>query len=260
MNNPLRIILFSTLLVACSGGTTTITPIPPPLPPSSSPILYSTLDGPADVAAPTIGSGSGALITTLPANDFVSARVVNGLRTDAAGEHATFRQIDGGLQNIELERGTMEFWYRPAYDHNDNGKYDIAGTGRWLSPGAWHLGKHNHTNQNAIFLILYDGSGTRFEHNVPVANYSWKAGDWVHVRVTWDFNVAAGTPNLRLYLNGNELALTGEVARGPRAMPAENPLETVYIGSRGAGTASTSIIARGDYDELRVWNRVVPPT
>jgi concanavalin A-like lectin/glucanase superfamily protein len=163
---------------------------------------------------------------------------------------------------VELDRGTIEFWYRPAYNNNDNNKYTIVGTGNWLStggsaPGALHLGKHNNSNNNGIFLIFYDANGVRWEHNVAVTDYSWKAGDWLLIRLTWDFGVAAGEQNLHLYINGNELRLSGQVSRGPQPVPAERPDQFMYIGSRDL---SGSIIPNGLYDEVRVWDRAVPPS
>ena len=73
--------------------------------------------------------------------------------------------------------------------------------------GAIHLGKHSNSN------------GVRFEHDVAVTDYSWNAGDWLLIRLTWDFTVAPGVQNIHLYINGTELRLGGQVARAPQAVP-----------------------------------------
>ncbi len=257
-------ILFGSLALACSGAgpTASINPPPPPPPGAAALALYTTLDGPNAVMSPQTGSGSGAVISTTPANDFVAARVGLGLHADAIGERVLLRQTDGQKQNVELDRGTIEFWYRPNYNHNDNLKYSIAGTGNWLStgggaPGAIHLGKHNSSNNNGIFLIFYDANGVRWEHDVAVTDYSWRAGDWLLVRLTWDFGVAAGVQNLHLYVNGSELRLSGQVSRGPQPVPAERQDQFMYIGSRDL---AGSIIPNGLYDEVRVWDRAIPPS
>ena len=225
-------------------------------------MLYTTLDNQSAVTSPQTGSGSGAIISTVPLNDFVAARVGSGLHADAIGERVVYRQTDGQTQNVELDRGTIEFWYRPAYNNNDNNKYTIVGTGNWLStggssPGAIHLGKHNSSNNNGIFLIFYDANNVRWEHDVAVTDYSWRAGDWLLIRLTWDFGVAAGQQDLHLYINGNELRLTGQVARGPQPVPAERQDQFIYIGSRDLGGV---IIPNGLYDEVRIWDRAVPPS
>lgn len=234
---------------------------PSPPTPVAGLLLYSTMDGPGSVSAPSPGAGAGSFVSTSPTNDFVTARRGAGLRTNAIAERVLFRQKSGSVQNIELERGSMQFWYRPNYNHNNNVKYAIAGTGNWsgtpAAHGSLHLGKHNKLNQNRIFLIYYDGNGVRWEHSVLATAYSWKAGQWMLVHFTWDFRVAAGVRNIHLYLNGAELPLTGQVARGPQPVPAERSSEMIYIGSRDL---TGSIAPNGLYDDVRIWNRVVPPT
>jgi len=247
-----------------SAGTQNPPPGTPPPPNAPSDlVMYTTLDGPSAVMSPASGSGTGITIETLPSNDFVAARYGSGLRTNAIAERILIPQTDGQTQNVELERGTIEFWYRPNYDHNNNLKYTIVGTGNWhgmnasSGVGSLHLGKHNLSNQNMIFLIFYDANAVRWEHNVVASAYGWKAGDWLLMRLTWDFNVAPGVQNLHLYINGAELPLTGEVSRGPQPIPAERSSERMYIGARDV---QGGIIADGIYDEFKVWNRVIPPS
>lgn len=213
--------------------------------------------------SPATGSGAGVTIETLPSNDFVAARFGSGLRTNAVAERILIPQTDGQTQNVELERGTIEFWYRPNYKHNNNLKYTIIGTGLWhgasnsLGLGSLHLGKHNSSNQNMIFLIFFDANAVRWEHNVVASAYAWNAGDWLLMRLTWDFNVAPGVQNLHLYVDGVELPLTGQVSHGPQPIPAERSSEKLYIGARDV---QGGIIADGIYDEFKVWNRVIPPS
>jgi hypothetical protein len=223
-------------------------------------LFHTTLDDPSAVTAPAVGSGVGALISTQPANDFVAGYDANGLRCDAIGESVRYPQTDGSVRNVETERGTVEFWYRPFYDHDDNLKYTIFGTGDWLSPGSLHFGKHNHTNQNGLFLIFFDASGTFHQNNVLVGDYGWNQNDWVLVRLTWDFTVAAGEQNLHLYLNQLEVPIVGDGAQpassGPLAMPAESTSSRLYIGCRDQ---QGTIPASGVYDEVRTWDEALPP-
>lgn len=234
---------------------------PPPPPPASGQLFYSTLDGPAAVTSPAVGNGGAATISTTPADDFVPARVSNGLRADAIGERVLLPQMGGAVQNVEHERGTIEFWYQPFYDHDDSNKYAIAGTGGWKADnstrGSIHLGKHNASNQNMIFLIMFDANGVRWEHNVQASDYAWNAGDWVLIRFTWDMTVPAGEPNMRLYLNGVELPLTGQVSRGPQPTLDESSSERLYIGSRDT---AGDIPPAGVYDEFRIWAEAIPPS
>ena len=223
--------------------------------------MYTTLDGPSSITSPAQGGGGGATISTTPANDFVSARVGAGLRADAVGERALLRQIDGGVQNLENEHGTLEFWYRPSYDSDDDNKYTIVGTGTWkpnnATRGSIHFGKHNGSNGRMLFLILFDANGVRWEHSVAANRFSWNAGDWVQVRITWDMTVGSGEQNMHLYLDGQEAPLIGEVSTGPQPALPESPDEMIYIGSRDL---TGSIPPGGVYDEVRIWDQAVPPS
>lgn len=225
----------------------------------ATPLLYTTLDNALAVARPVYGSGTGARVVSFPSNSFVPALVAGGVRLDANGERVSYPQISNGVQNIELVRGTMDFWFRPNFASDDNVKYTIAGTGNWTSikpKGSLHFGKHNKSNLNQIFLIFFDANGVRYEHNVTTANYRWAAGTWQHVTITWDFQIASGEKNLHLYLNGRELPLSHQISRGPQLLPAEQSTHDIYIGSRGTG----NINADGTYDDFRIYDRIVPPT
>ncbi|MEP7380161.1 MAG: LamG-like jellyroll fold domain-containing protein [Gemmatimonadota bacterium] len=225
----------------------------------SAPLFYSTLDDMNAITHPAYGSGRTASLVAFPANSFVKAHLGMGVLMDANGERIAIPQIENGVQNIELDKGTMDFWYQPNFASDDDNKYTIAGTGNWtaIKPrGSWHFGKHNKSNLNKLFLIFFDANGVRYEHNVTVADYSWSAGDWQHVVITWNFAAKAGRQNLHLYLNDRELPLSHQVSYGPQPLPAEQPNQMVYIGSRGNG----NINADGVYDEVRIYDRIVKPS
>ncbi len=246
---PVGVVLPDVAEPSLAVAATAATPVP---------LLQTTLDDIAAVRTPKFGDGAHATITTLPANNFVAARRGKGLMANASGERILYPQVEGGVQNVELDQGTMDFWYRPNYDSNNNVKYTIAGTGSWHHPvpNGLHFGKHNASNQNQLFLMYFDPDGTRQEHNVSTANYSWKAGSWQHIVITWDFTVAPGVQNLHIYLNNVDLPLRGTVTRGPRTFPAESPTEFIYIGARDP---NGTIIANGVYDQFRIFGRALTP-
>ena len=82
---------------------------------SSAPgvLLYTTLDDAAAITSPVVGIGG---TTTLDPADFVAAQVGNGAQFVGSGKVVTFPAIVGATQNVELDRGEIEFWYRPNYD------------------------------------------------------------------------------------------------------------------------------------------------
>jgi parallel beta-helix repeat protein len=149
------------------------------------PLLYTTLDNAASVSSPASGTGTGSSVQTTPANDFVTGKAGNGVRIDASGEYVRFAQTDGSVQNVELDQGTVDLWYQPSYAHTDGLRHSIVGIGTWGSGGIF-LEKNNASNNNNLTVYTFDSSGNFKPTNVPPSSYSWQAGDWVHLRLTWD--------------------------------------------------------------------------
>ena len=226
------------------------------LPAAAAPLLSSSLDNAAAVSSPSVGTGKGSQVITAPKNDFVSGKSGSALRLDATNERLLFPQTDGSIKNVELDQGTMTFWYQPDHNPSKNIKTTIAGTGPWASPGTVHFGKHNQSNQNGLYLQVWDGGAGPAENYVAPADYTWKAGQWLHVRITWDFKVAAGQQNIHLYLDGKEIPLTIK-STGPKSTSAESASKFLYLGARdGSGS---SIVPAGLFDQLDVFDTVVPP-
>jgi len=225
-----------------------------------APIFHSTLDDLQALTTPLVGAGAGAEVNTSPPNDFVAAMAGNGVNTDAVGERVLIPQTDGTQQNVELDKGTIEFWYRPGYDHDDGVKYTIAGTGNWFTPGSWHFGQHNASNNGELFVIYFNAQAQITQNNVVFTDYSWSAGQWILIRITWDWTVAPGVQNLHLYFDGQEVPFTqtanGPVSTGVRSTGAESNTSYVYLGSRDL---TGNIGSLGVYDEVRIWDVVYPP-
>ncbi len=74
--------------------------------------------------------------------------------------------------------------------------------------------------------------------------------------MTWDFSTAVGERNLHLYINGQELPLTGQVSTGQHTLPSESAASRIHV---GAGDLSGVIPAGGVYDEVGIWDRVLLP-
>ncbi len=232
-------------------------------PASAAEVLFqSTLDGPGSVTAPLFGDGSGALIATSPANDFAPAMNGSGLRFDVTQEGLYVPQT-GAAQNIELDKGTIEFWYQPFYTPGDGNKYAICGTGPWGSAGSLHFGKHNDSNGNDLYLHSFDASAAMHINNVLFTDYSWSAFDWIKIRLTWDWTVPAGTQNVHLYFDDAEVPVTGDgglspATTGPMSTGPESPSAAFYLGARSP-TATSNIIGSGLYDDVVVIDEPLPP-
>lgn len=209
------------------------------------PIFYSTLDS----------AGTVSKLLTKPANDFVPGKVGKGLQLDAAGEYAFVRQISNGKQNIELTRGTIDFWYKPNYSPNDGLRHDIFRVGTNLKPGTISLVKRRGGHGNELWLNLRDKDNNA--KNVFVAGnvWNWAPNTWVNLRITWDTTVAANELTAHLYLNGVELPQDAPQLRGPFPMPNESATENIYIGS--GSTQTTGQVADGVIDEFKIFDRAL---
>lgn len=230
-------------------------------PAASGELLRSSFDDETAVLSPAIGTGVGASISSSPTNDFVTGASGMGLFFDAVTERVSYAQTDGSVDNVDLHVGTMTMWYRPAYDSSDPTKTTIFGTGQWQSPGSLHIGKHNPSNDNDIFVIHFDDSGTLHQSPISHADFSWTADAWIFLRLTWDFTVPAGEQNYHFYIDEVEIPFSttanGPPTTGPFNMGTESPTNYIYVGARDD---TGQIIPWGVHDDLTIHDEVVPPS
>lgn len=225
-------------------------------PDATTPLLYTTLNSLASVTTPQNGSGTGASVKTVPTNNFVPAHVGNGINIDASGEYVRFLQISGSVKNIELTRGTINFWYRPTYVPTDGLRHDIFATGSNDQAGYISLIKRPTAGNNDLWLRMIDSNLVEHSFSVPINSYSWVANSWVNVRFTWN-TTAFGQPVFKLYLNGQNLTPRSGEPIGPLTMPAESSTKYIFIGASSGST--TGAVANGIIDEFSVYDQVIPP-
>lgn len=222
---------------------------------SGSPLLYTTLNNLITVTTPSNGTGAGASIKTTPARDFVTGHDQKGIRINAKNEYVRFRELSGGIQNVELDQGTVDFWYQPAYLNTDGLPYRIFGIGPLNGAGSIALHKRNGSVNNDLIVQIRDNANQTLATSVAPPNYSWVAGQWVNLRVTWDSKVAPGIQNTRIYLDGQEPVYT-TFSTGPFTMRAEASTQYIYVGNAGA---STGFHANGVLDDFAVYGVVLLP-
>jgi len=83
----------------------------------SSVLLQSSLDGLSAIAQPTAGLGG---TTTVAVGDFVPGHTGNGVQFARENKVVRFPVASGSQENVELDRGEVEFWYRPNYAANQD--------------------------------------------------------------------------------------------------------------------------------------------
>jgi hypothetical protein len=212
-------------------------------------LLHSTLESGAAVTSPDVGSAG----SVNGGASFAPGRYGNGLFVDAAGESVSFPST----QNIDFNQGAVEFWVRPNFNHIDGQRHRF-----------W---SYSFDFDNALFFEKHSTDELRFgfRHGPNPADqgtarilptdYSWKPGDWVHLRAVWD-TTQSMTNRLRIFVNGVEppnlgpgnnyiaanLATGGSILLGTDSGGA-NPVDGVMDEFRlfGAPDAPTSLALGG---------------
>ncbi len=195
-------------------------------------LWHSTLQTAGAVTAPDVGSagavGGGA--------GFVLARYGSGASVPTDGDWIEFPTAG----NFDKAKGAIEFWFQPTYDSTDGIQRDIAGFSVDASNG-WFLQK-TLTDNRLHFRIV---AGVTCDLFVLPANYSWRAYDWVHLRLEWDDTAPPGTQQ-RLFINGSEPAHTNPVSDYNAASLSVGPI--FYLGNNNNGSPN---FGPGIYDEFR---------
>jgi hypothetical protein len=186
--------------------------------------------------------------TTLTQTDFVPAHNSNGAQFVGAGKVVSFPAASGGVQNVELDRGEIEFWYRPNYDAAaDDAPHSLVVIGNIYGVPRLSLGE---SDRLALALLAdWDHSYVAMtDWRAPL----WTAGQWVHIRAAWDASRPADS--LQLYVN--DVLVNTTVAAGGWSLGDETTIGRIFV---GAANAAADFSAAGIMDELIVHDRPQPP-
>ncbi len=168
----------------------------------------------ASCMTPDVGSG-GNLIVVVPSS-IVPARYGRALSLASNDSYYSAPAAD-----FNFSTGAVEFWYQPNYDSTNLGAHML-----WFNQGGG--GTENdcfsfeHTGGNLVVRAYESASDVVCNTSgfnvfppltvtgaLPGAQYFWRAGDWVHLRVEWDNTIA-----LRVYVDGRLVGSTGAYPLG----------------------------------------------
>ena len=133
-------------------------------------------------------------------------------------------------KNINREQGAIEFWLKPMWDGSDQQSYVFFEVGdSWFNR----------------FRIMKDGANnlrfmvwsSKVEYDAACSVNNWVAGDWQHIRATWQ------TDSISLYLNG-ELCDTQTFVVMPDSLASR-----LYIGS----SSNQDLQAQSVIDEFIIY-------
>jgi len=218
---------------------------------ASDVLFHTTLENFAAVTTPDVGDGTGAAQNTMT---YVAGRYGSGALFNANSDRIEWRPVGGAVQNVELDRGRIEFWCQPNYNSTDatlHYFFDLDNDG--VAGGVRIYLRKETTND--LTVGVQDVTGTNRGISIPAANYQWTAGDWVHLAMDWDSTDP--TDNVNVYMNGVELVPTA-TNNVTFTMEPENPLGLFRLGNRVAGgpAANGNVVL----DEFTLYSSPTTPT
>jgi hypothetical protein len=143
-----------------------------------------------DIGSPGVSNGV----------SYVAARYGQGANITANNQYISFPVTDGSgalTGNLGTNKGAVEFWYRPSWNHNDFLQHDLGGV---YVDANTHSLFQKLANNDLRFRLR--SAGISYDCTVPAGNYGWRALDWVHLRFEWDDSPFVG-PEQRILINGS---------------------------------------------------------
>jgi hypothetical protein len=205
---------------------------------------HSTLESAAAVTSPDVGTPGVVGGTAGPA----AGKYGQGFLFDAAGEEVTFTSNG----DFSYRAGAVEFWFQPGYAHDDGVEHRL-----WtyqVDTDHQFIMRKQSTNQLLFEARNGPGGANWTWAQVAPADYSWRSGDWVHIRAIWDVAAPAGE-QLRIYLNGVEPS-TSDIGPVFAPLAADWPDGgTLRIGLDSVGNNP----AGGVIDEFHLYSTPVAP-
>ncbi|HZW21680.1 DUF6701 domain-containing protein [Noviherbaspirillum sp.] len=171
----------------------------------------------------------------------------------------TSQGVNTGIDiNSVGNAGTIAFWYRSNSAWNDNND-------RMLLDASADLG-NNHNQDRHFYLVKRENGGLRFAIEdssdlestaVTTTNYSFAAGTWHHIAITWNL----GADRLFIYVDG---ALAGSSTTNVGGTLGN--MDTLYIGTRRSASVSVNVddytanSANGYIDEVYIYGSALSAT
>ncbi len=197
-------------------------------------LWYSTMENAAALSTPDVGTA----ITNGGAT-YVVGKYGNGLYFDADADTLGSMAIGS---NFNTSKGAVEFWYKPSHAHTDNAEHRFLEIWNSTDWAQYIIFRKN--SDNTLAFQFRDSGAVIYSTTVASSNYSWTAGDWVHLKATWDED-AAVADQIRIYINGVEPTHTYDT---DNYTDASLTVHSLWI----SGTSGTTH-ADGILDEYRIY-------
>ncbi|MBU1164372.1 fibronectin type III domain-containing protein [Patescibacteria group bacterium] len=178
--------------------------------------------------------------TSLTSQNFVSGQAMS------IGDNSSYVAYET-FNNINSNRGTIAFWFRPNWNGNDNQGHTLldisAGEGNVAASKYFLIDK---TQNNKLRFWLENIDDSDFQ-NINYDASAIQAYQWYHIAITWDYTNSIAD----LYINGQKVG-----SDRPHGTPyAFN--KYFYIGGSSIDYGAAKGSANGLFDEIKTYGRVL---
>lgn len=205
------------------------------------------------------GNGSNATLNSATSASWVPGKFGSALNFNGSNQDANFT-TPSNINTSGDSQGTISFWARPSFNSSNTITRGFTGMSDGTTSALSFAFCGNDVNcalsgvgnaGSLIFVSLISGIQNRAM--VSSSDYSWNAGDWVHLTITWDDT--ATTNDMQIYVNGVKppQTLSNE---GGLDISALNTQAQWYIAEDNA-TDGTNFL--GFIDDFRWYNYVRTP-
>jgi hypothetical protein len=213
------------------------------------------------VTEPVAGDGTGASVATQPENDFHEGYCQpSAVQIDASAEYVRYQQevagTDDDYANINFTVGTVDFFFKPAFDETD-GKNHFLFVALSSDNSGFRMRKAALENNNNFQFTVLDEGALAGEAQVAPDKLPFTSGTWVRITVTWDFSEVMGQ-QVHVYFDGAEATYVddgGTVEDIVFTGPVPETDEYIWIGNSPDG----ALPANGMIDDFKIYSAVVTP-
>jgi len=162
--------------------------------------------------------------------------------------------IQASSAAINPARGTFAMWFKPDvhYSALTTQNFLLGEWGGSHGPNDYFFNLYSPTN--GLYCGIDDATGTLHYSGPGGATLDphWVVGKWMHLACTYDDSL--GTNNIKVYVNGQELAYLERFGMGDWSANRWVPPANLTFGNDGSGFSRPT---EGTLDDIRIYDRVL---
>ncbi|MEA3357740.1 MAG: LamG domain-containing protein, partial [Patescibacteria group bacterium] len=168
-------------------------------------LFHQSCESDTELTSPDVGGN--VTDDGMEADDYPSGKYGNACDHRDGGSDRWHIVDVGNNGNLNGAKGAIEFWFQPAWNHDDNADHEIF---KSLGGDGLAFDLFKRGDNNELWWEIDDDSISMIRYSIASTAYSWNAGDWVHIRVEWNEDNTPGSDEQKIFINGVEPAHTDD--------------------------------------------------